>query len=338
MITFSGSCPCSRFSSRRSNESANASGTTSEFHGTRSTRQSTPKAASEALTRVRGAPRASQSAKAIKRSGGKWREISAQEMRGVARGEEADLHHDHADRGDTDRDQGARSRIVLLPANRADRQEHERGEWHEPGRQRHVGEVLEAEPQRRPERIRPAQDTGVGTGERRDRRKGGHADSEHHPGRPERAQTRSLTRQCGVEQDRAGEHRHEHDRLCSRQYGDHDGGERDRLGAERGGGDRASDGEQCHRRHRVEEHFGHDEARIEKERRGDRECRGEQGVSGRHQPAREEEHRYRRERHDEGLQKLQGRIPACDAAECERQPGDHGVEGAVARPVPVQRR
>ncbi len=229
------------------------------------------------------------------------REIAAQKMRGIARSEEADLQNDHPDRGDADRNQRARSRVALLPAKRADGQEQERGERHEPGRERRVGEVLEAESQRRPERIRPTQDTGVRAGERRDCRKRNRCDSEQHPGRPERAQTRSLARQRGVEQDRTGEHRHEHDRLRPCQHGDQDRGERNRLGAERRGRDGASDGEQCERRDRVEEHLGHHEARIEKERRGDRECRGEQGITGRHQPAPEEEHRHRRERHDERL-------------------------------------
>ena len=269
-----------------------------------------------------------------RRQGG---QVAAQEVRCEPGGEEPDLgRHQHHDRGGHG-DERPRARITLAAAERLDQQEDERGERREGGGEGQIRKVVVRQPQPCADRIRAADRDRIRPEEPGEGRADGGPGNGDRPDRPERAELRPVPREHRVEQDRRDECGDERDGLDACEHGRGDQRQRDRLRAKRGRLDGARDREQGERREWIEERLGHDEARVEEERRGDRERRGHQRVGSRHQLAAVRDERHGDERRADRLDDLQRREPGRRLADRQRQTDERGVEDAVAGELPVER-
>ena len=265
------------------------------------------------------------------------RQVASEQVRRETRREEPHLQDDHRHGDACHRDEGTRPRVLFAAARGGDRHEHECCGGSEPGCERDEGEVVERKPEGAAERIAAAQRRLVRADHPRERGEKERRGGEHDPRRPEPAQPAEVPGEQRVEDGAAREDRDERDRLRARRTRDENRDERRHLverAARRNG---AHDRKQREGSDRIEQHLGHHETRIEKDRRGDGQRRREECVARRHQLATDPEDRHGRQRDEERLQELQRCVPARDAPRGKRHTGERGVEEAVPGSFPAQR-
>ncbi len=242
-------------------------------------------------------------------------EIAAEQVLREARGEEADLHDEHRERRGRHRDQRACPRVPLAAARRLHQQDGERRHRDDAHRDDDVGQVVVGHADPGADRVARLHRRRVRAEQTRTCQQADEAQREQRPHRPERAQPLEVACKQRVDHDGDREHADERDCLCAGEDREHDQRQRDRLVAQRGRRDRAGDRQQGQRGDRVEDDLGHHEPRVEEQGRGERERCGDERVRVGHQPARVDEHRDRRERDDERLQRLQPRVAGREGAE-----------------------